>query len=174
VFSVDVVLLRAVYAGSARAPWAQALELVSFLGSGWVLWALMPVFVFPSLRRHRGRATALLGVVLSTAAVVCVIKALTGRVRPCHALEWAGAQSIRLPNDFSFPSGHAAGAFAVAGFVCAVHRPLGVALFVVAALIAFSRVALGMHYPSDVAAGALLGTFVGLCWGRHTRRHDPA
>ncbi len=167
---VDVESLRFLYAGSHAGPWAVLLDFVSFLGSGWMLWALLPVFLVRSLRRHRGQAVALLGVVGVTAAAVSVLKIVVGRARPCHALAWLEPQRLRWPNDFSFPSGHAAGAFAVAAFVfAAVDRRLGGALFVVAALVAFSRVALGMHYPTDVLAGAVLGTAIGLT----SRRFGP-
>jgi len=59
--------------------------------------------------------------------------------------------------DPSFPSDHAAAAFAIAFAVLAFSRRAGIAFLVAAALIALSRVALGMHYPSDVLAGALVG-----------------
>lgn len=59
--------------------------------------------------------------------------------------------------DPSFPSDHAAAAFAIAFAVLAFSRRAGIGFLGVAALIAVSRVALGMHYPSDVLAGALVG-----------------
>lgn len=59
--------------------------------------------------------------------------------------------------DPSFPSDHAAAAFAIAFAVLAFSRRAGLAFLVVAALIAASRVALGLHYPSDVLAGAVVG-----------------
>ena len=59
--------------------------------------------------------------------------------------------------DPSFPSDHAAAAFAIAFAVLAFSRRAGIGFLAVATLIALSRVALGMHYPSDVLAGALVG-----------------
>ncbi|HKP09743.1 MAG TPA: phosphatase PAP2 family protein [Gaiella sp.] len=59
--------------------------------------------------------------------------------------------------DPSFPSDHAAAAFAIAFAVLAFSRRAGIAFLAAAALIALSRVALGMHYPSDILAGALIG-----------------
>jgi undecaprenyl-diphosphatase len=64
--------------------------------------------------------------------------------------------------DASFPSDHATAAFAIAVAVYCFHRRIGVAFLVVAAAIALSRVLLGMHYPSDVLAGAATGTAAAL------------
>jgi undecaprenyl-diphosphatase len=156
--STDLWLLRAVYAGEWGAAWLDVVLLVTFLGSGWMLLGLVPAFFVPATR---ARAGALLMTLVLTSGVVASAKAMGGRVRPCHALGWARALPIELPTDPSFPSGHAAGAFAFAVFVFAFHRRAGVALTGLAGAIALSRVALGVHYPSDVAAGALVGALLG-------------
>ncbi len=63
--------------------------------------------------------------------------------------------------DPSFPSDHALAAFAIAAALVSTRRRLGVGLFVLAALLAFARVFVGMHYPLDVVAGAALGSAAG-------------
>ena len=103
------------------------------------------------------RLTALL---VGVAVAVFSLKALVGRARPCGSLAHVHALVFGTPHDPSFPSGHAAGAFAVAAFVAfesRAHPVAKVALFVIAAGIALSRVVLGVHFPSDVVAGAALG-----------------
>ena len=67
---------------------------------------------------------------------------------------------VAVPHSYSMPSGHATGAFAAAVAVGLVHPRLRWPLVVLAGLIAFSRVWLGVHYPADVIAGAALGTVV--------------
>ena len=67
---------------------------------------------------------------------------------------------VAVPSSASMPSGHAAGAFAAAVAVGLVHPRLRWPLIALAALIALSRVWLGVHYPSDVIAGAALGSAV--------------
>ena len=88
-----------------------------------------------------------------------VLKNLVLRVRPYDAI--AGLQSLIGPmRDSSFPSGHTTSAVA-AGFVMlkGTSRYLGIPAFVLAVLIAFSRLYLGVHYPTDVLVGALIGLF---------------
>lgn len=67
-----------------------------------------------------------------------------------------------LPGSPSFPSGHATMSFALAAFLAALHPRLRWPLYGLAAVIAVSRAYLGVHYWLDVAAGAALGTAVGL------------
>jgi undecaprenyl-diphosphatase len=119
-----------------------------------------------AVRPWRLRTAALLATVSVTGAFVSVIKTFVGRVRPCHAIAWAHALPIGLPADPSFPSGHAAGSFAFAFFVIQVNRPLGLVAMLLAPLIALSRVALGVHYPSDAIGGAAMGASIGYFAGR--------
>ena len=136
---------------------------LTFLGSGWSTLALVPLLASP---RTRALARSLVGVVLATAAVVFVLKLVVRRPRPCASLQCVTAL-CRAPTDFSFPSGHAAGSFAVATFLATWlvlrHRaPLPAAgLVALAAAIGVSRVYLGVHFPGDVLAGAVIGGAVG-------------
>ena len=70
---------------------------------------------------------------------------------------------LLAPEGFSFPSGHSTGSFAFAAFVATFRPRFAPLLFAVAAAIAWSRVVLGVHYPSDVTGGAILGSLAG--WG---------
>jgi len=65
--------------------------------------------------------------------------------------------AIRMPRSTSFPSGHSAAAFAFASGACAELPALAPALVPLAGAVAYSRVHTGVHYPSDVAAGAAIG-----------------
>lgn len=77
---------------------------------------------------------------------------------------------IDLPATHSFPSGHATVSFACATVLALAVPRLRVPLYSLAALIAFSRVYVGVHYPLDVLAGALLGVLLGVGVARALRR----
>ena len=85
-----------------------------------------------------------------------VLKDLIARPRPCH-IDQTIELLIKRPSSYSCPSTHSAWAFAAATSVFLYHRKAGIAVFVVAALIAFSRLYLFVHFPTDVLFGAALG-----------------
>jgi undecaprenyl-diphosphatase len=114
---------------------------------------------------RQGRIAAVLlivGVAITDQLTCSVLKPLVGRVRPCNALP---PESVRLlvgrSKAFSFPSAHAANSFVMATiFSWRLPRVAPLAFFI-AALVAYSRVYVGVHYPLDVVGGALLGLLVG-------------
>ena len=97
----------------------------------------------------------LIALTLSHIAVQ-VLKRAVARPRPCDA-NGRPLALVDLPDPFSFPSGHAAAATAVAGAVTVVHPIAAPILIPLAALIAYSRVALRVHHVGDVIAGVALG-----------------
>ncbi|MFI5280548.1 MAG: phosphatase PAP2 family protein [Gemmatimonadales bacterium] len=89
--------------------------------------------------------------------LVQVLKRTVRRPRPCGP-EGELLALIDLPDPFSFPSGHAAAAFAVAVPAAVLHPLLAPVTLTLAAMVAWSRVALRVHWPGDALAGAALGT----------------
>ena len=111
-------------------------------------------YALDGARRERwGRATAS---VLGTYLVNTALKTVLQRKRP--ALEDLPAL-IATPTKLSFPSAHSSSSFAAARAYSALLPAAG--LYAVAVPMACSRVYLGVHYPSDIAVGALLGTLIG-------------
>jgi membrane-associated phospholipid phosphatase len=107
-------------------------------------------------RRRRERWLRAAAAVLATYVFNTLVKGIVRRKRP--ALEDLPAL-IATPTQLSFPSAHASSSFAAARAYSTLlpARPL----VAIAALMGWSRVYLGVHYPSDIAAGALLGTAIG-------------
>ena len=114
---------------------------------------------------RRGRRAAISGLasVAVTATVVNIgMKPLGRRPRPDRVVKQVPiARHVRMPSSTSFPSGHSAAAFAFAAGVGHVIPPAAVPLSVLAAVVAYSRVHTGVHYPGDIVVGALVGTVLG-------------
>ena len=177
---LDEHVFRVWYAGDAANGVAmKAMIAATLLGSGWSMLALVPLLVHARTRRFAASLTATL---VTTAAIVALMKLLVRRNRPFMSLDGVHAL-FGSPMDFSFPSGHSAGSFAVAGFVAVaaarraqaepeLARPLlavSAAVGILATCVAFSRVYLGVHFPGDVAGGAALGATLGVIGARASR-----
>lgn len=150
-----------------RADWlTPAMKAVTFLGEiGWFWIALAAVLCCfrPTRRAAVAAAVALL---LSLLVNNLFLKPLVDRTRPYEVVEGL-VNLVPPPGDASFPSGHAGASFA-ASTAMAPHlkRRWGICLIALAALIALSRLYLGVHFPTDVAAGALIGTALGMAGSR--------
>jgi undecaprenyl-diphosphatase len=126
---------------------------------------LVIVFVFANGERGRPWRRAALAAVLSAGvalALAKVISELVDRARPFvvepHGVHLFTAHAA----DPGFPSDHATGAFAVAMAIYLRNRAWGTVALVAATVLAIGRVAIGVHFPSDVLAGAVLGSAVAL------------
>jgi decaprenylphosphoryl-5-phosphoribose phosphatase len=134
---------------SLSSPWLRLLLLAAGVG------------VATYVRRSWRPAAATTVAVVIAAALAALAKQLVHRPRPPltdHAIHALG----RLPSSSSFPSSHAATAFAAAVVLATVLATLRNLALATAAAVAFSRLWLGVHYPTDVIAGALIGTVAAL------------
>jgi undecaprenyl-diphosphatase len=114
-------------------------------------------------RGRRAACQGVLAIALTSAVTNLVLKPLAGRQRPVRSDGRPGADSrrVRRPASRSFPSGHAASAFAFASAVGQAAPAARVPVHLAAAIVAYSRVHTGVHYPSDVAVGAIMGELCG-------------
>jgi undecaprenyl-diphosphatase len=108
-------------------------------------------------------ALSVLAILIIDPTIYRIIKPLVGRIRPCHEplLVWVRAAD-GCGGVFSFPSSHAANMFGLAVVIGAFYKSTRYYIYPLAALVAIGRVYLGVHYPSDVIAGAIYGAAVGL------------
>lgn len=139
----------------------------------WVPWALLLVYNLLSVRKMGWRRTVVVVVWMVVVVTLCdqvsssLLKPLVGRLRPSHdadvcgMLHYVGSYRGGL---YGFVSSHAANAFGAATFASLVvgKRVFAVSIFAFSALVAYSRIYLGVHYPGDVLGGCLLGVFTGV------------
>ena len=145
---------------SIRAPWLDPVMVgITYLGEyGW-FW-IVSILVFLKIKStNRTALYALLSVCIAF-SICYVMKEAVGRIRPYETIEGLHAL-VGKQSDYAFPSGHTCVAFA-AGWIYYWNFPkkIGVPFLIIAGLIAFSRMYVGVHYPSDVFASFLLATAV--------------
>lgn len=131
--------------------------------------ALVALFaLLPGARRRGGRriAVAAAASAATALAIGAVLSHLVDRARPFVADPGGVHQFAHHAADAGFPSDHATASFAIATAILLRDRRWGLVALALAAVLALTRVALGVHYPSDVLAGAALGsaTALALWW----------
>ncbi len=129
---------------------------ITMLGDAGIFWiALAVILLFPKKTRKIGTA---MGIALVLGLVFCniTIKPLVARVRP-YDVAGTLPYLTDVQHDFSFPSGHTVASFEGATVLFLYNKKWGIAALVLAALIAFSRMYLYVHYPTDILCGLVLG-----------------
>lgn len=137
----------------------EILPVISSWSNHGEVWILLAV-VLLVLRRYRQGLSVGAALLLDLVSCNMIIKPLVGRVRPC-VLNSAVELLVAVPADASFPSGHTAVSFAAVFALYHAKSPLWKIAAVLAVVIAFSRLYLYVHWPSDILGGALLGAAVG-------------
>ena len=135
------------------------LQTISWLGNGIFWYALMLALL---LAETREAALPVLHMGFVGGVCTCcykMVKRSTGRSRPYQVNPLVSANAAVL-DRFSFPSGHTLHAVAFSMVACAHYPRLWPVLVPFTLMTAISRVALGLHYPSDVIAGAVLGALI--------------
>jgi undecaprenyl-diphosphatase len=136
---------------------------ISGIGNAGLIWIALALFLFFREERRGWSffAPFLTAGFLASAASELILKPFVGRVRPAQFLLDAVVIG-QIPRTFSFPSTHATLAWALATVIAAEDPRIGRFAYILAALISLSRIYLGMHFPLDVAVGALLGWGIGM------------
>ncbi len=134
---------------------------VTALGNAGAIWIAAAIALLLTKRFRRQGLLLLAVLALCYVSGNLLLKPIAARIRPCNA-DAAAVLLIPRPTDFSFPSGHTMTSFACAAVIAYVSPVAGIGAYLLAFLIAFSRLYLYVHYPSDVLAGMLIGTALAL------------
>ena len=142
---------------------------LTLLGDIGFIWILTGVVLLCTKKHRRTGILLLLGLLCGALAGNVVLKNLVARPRPCW-LDESVQLLIATPKDFSFPSGHTLSSTIGATILTRADRRFGYAAIPLAVLLAFSRLYLYVHFPSDVFAGAVLGLVIGELVSRYCPR----
>ena len=158
--NIDFTVLNWIHSTLSCGFLDSVMPVITKLGSKGAIW-LAVAFVMMCTKKYRSCGIIM---VISLIAGVLIgnvfLKNIIARPRPC----WINSEFnmlIGVPGDYSFPSGHTLSSAAAATVLTLENRKFGFGAIPVAALIAFSRLYLYVHFPTDIIAGALIGITIG-------------
>ncbi|MCM1043955.1 MAG: phosphatase PAP2 family protein [Candidatus Gastranaerophilales bacterium] len=138
------------------------------LGNAGLFWIALSVVLSCIPKTRKCGLTMLFGMALTYLFGNILLKNLVARPRPC-AIDKSVTLLIPFPREYSFPSGHSSNGFTAAFILFGYYRKMGVAALAVAAIIAFSRMYLFVHYPTDILGGICVGladAYLAFCCAR--------
>lgn len=133
---------------------------LSSLGDAGICWIVLSILLLLFPRTRRAGFASAAALIFMLVGCNMILKPLVARPRP-FTVRPSVTLLLPAPRDFSFPSGHSCASFASATAVLKNNRRIGLPALALACLIAFSRLYLYVHYPTDVLAG----TFLGIAFG---------
>lgn len=163
--SFDLPILDWIQANLQSPLMDKIMPIITVFGDGGIFWiacALILLCIPKTRKIGLGMAFALL-----MGLLICnvTLKPLVGRIRPYDLQEELGVVInllIEAQHDYSFPSGHTIASFEACTVMMLGNKKLGIPATLLAILIAFSRLYLYVHYPTDVIASVILGTIFGI------------
>ena len=137
-------------------------KFITTLGNAGVIWIVLSVGLLIPKKTRRVGVLALVSLLFSALIDNVILKNVVARTRPYEVIE--GLTSlVGVQKDYSFPSGHTGSAFAAAVVMFReLPKKLGIPILVFVCLMGLSRLYVGVHYPSDVLGGVLIGTGIAL------------
>ncbi len=158
------------------------MQVITYLGEAGIAAMLVCLLLLVIKKTRQAGIAASVSLACEALITNVILKNLVARVRPYELIEGLEHVAPRMPSDWSFPSGHTGATFAVA-FVMLWMLPkrIGVPAVIVASLVAFSRLYLGVHYPTDVLAGiaiasvtSWIGVFISRKLNNHFRKNTES
>jgi len=160
---IDLIIFYFINITISNPVFDSVMPFITELKNWYLVYTLLFIWLFWKGGKN-GRIAALtliLAIVVTDQINSMVLKDSIGRLRPCITLD-----NINLLTSCgagkSFPSSHAANSFAAAAILSFYYRQYKIVLYTIAAVISFSRVYVGVHYPADVVAGGFLGFMIAI------------
>ena len=134
----------------------KVMVIITSLGNGGAVWIIIIALLMINKKYRAIGLMALGALILSTILGEGILKHVIQRIRPSADIP-AVNDLITKPLSYSFPSGHTTSSFAVAGVLAKYFKDYALEFYSLASLIAFSRLYLYLHYPTDILGGIVVG-----------------
>ncbi len=146
---------------------------ITHLGDGGAVWIAVTVLLLCFRKTRRVGIACAASMIIGLLVTNLVLKNWVARVRPYEVIEGLSIL-IAKPHDWSFPSGHTTNSFAAAWVVFTMlPRKYGLPALILAILIAFSRMYVGVHYPTDILGGIAVGCIGAWCACKAVGKYLP-
>ena len=133
---------------------------ITRLGDAGIIWIVLSIVLLLIPKTRKSGAVMVAALVVDVLLCNIVLKNLVARTRP-YDVNTGVHLLVEKLHDYSFPSGHTYASFASSTAILRDNRRFGIPALILAALIAFSRLYLYVHYPTDVLGGVLAGAISG-------------
>jgi len=134
----------------------KVMVLITHLGDAGIIWILLAVICLITPKNRRLGIFLTISLIIHLILINAMIKPIVARIRPYELVDGIDTL-IKRPSDYSFPSGHTASSFACATVFFIEKNKYRILVLITSILIAFSRLYLFVHYPSDVIGGIMIG-----------------
>ena len=155
--NLDNSILQFIQSNFRNQPLDSIMPVITSFGNGGFIWILICVVLLFSKKYRK------YGFIMAITLILCAVvgnlglKPLVARTRPFDAKPLIDGLLIKAPRDYSFPSGHTMVSFSCAAVLYYMNKRYGIVALIFGSMIAFSRLYLYVHYPSDVFAGMVIG-----------------
>ncbi len=141
---------------------------ITMLGNSGIIWIVTGIVLLCTKKYRRGGVFLLVGLLLGLIFGNVILKNVIARPRPC----WIYDVPMLIPNptDFSFPSGHTLSSFISAFVLARINRKFAVWAFLLAGIMAFTRMYLFVHFPTDILGGIALAYAIYLLLKKHIKK----